>query len=84
MPLCGFRLEKFGCGNQSEKCKSVSFFCLPIDGVRRGELRERWLAKIPRKNTPLSRNSYVCGIHFSSGRPDRDDDSPVAFLGKSA
>ena len=41
------------------------------------------MAKIPRKDTPQSRNSYVCGIHFPSGRPDRDDDSPVVFLGKA-
>ena len=60
----------------------MSFFRLPKNGARRGELRKRWLAKIPRKNTPLSRTSYVCGIHFPSGRPDRDDDSPGVFLGK--
>ena len=80
--LCGSRLEKVGCRNQSQKCKLVSFFHLPKDGVRRRELRKIWLANIPGKNTSLSHNSYICAICFPSHHPDRDDDSPVVFLGK--
>ena len=45
-------------------------------------LRKKWLARIPRENTPLMPNSYICDIHFPAGRPDEDNDSPLIFLGK--
>ena len=45
-------------------------------------LRKKWLARIPRENTPLMPNGYICGIHFPAGHPDEDNDSPSIFLGK--
>ena len=45
-------------------------------------LRKKWLARIPRENTPLTPNSYICGIHFPAGHPDAENDSPSIFLGK--
>ena len=42
-------------------------------------LRKKWLARMP---TPLTHNSYICGIHFPADHPDAESDSPSIFLGK--
>ena len=80
--LCGSMLDKVGCGNPSHSCKSVSFHRLPKDVGARAVLRKKWIARIPRENTPLTPNSHICGIHFPAGHPDEDNDSPLIFLGK--
>ena len=80
--LCGSKLDQIGCGNTSLLCKSVSFHRLPKDAGSRAVLRKKWLARIPRENTPLTPNSYICGIHFPAGRPDEKHDTPSIFLGK--
>ena len=80
--LCGSTATKVGCGNGSSLCKSLSFFRLPKEGKRRGQLRKKWLARIPRKNTPLTRNSYVCGVHFPEGAPDEEHNAPCMFFEK--
>ena len=64
------RRTKVGCGNGNSLCKSLSFFRLPKEGKRRGPFRKKWLARIPRKNTPLKSNSYVCVVHFPEGAPE--------------
>ena len=68
------------CGSPS--CKSVLFHRLPKDVGARAVLSKKWLARIPRENTPLTPNNYICGIHFPAGHPDEDNDSPFIFLGK--
>ena len=80
--LCGSRLDKVGCRNTSSLCKAVSFHRLPKDAGTRGVLRRKWLAHIPRENTPVSANSYICGVHFPAGHPDDECDTPVKFVGK--
>ena len=62
--LCGHPSDlRGGCKAESEQCKRLSFYRLP----RNEDLRRRWIAAIPRSNTPLMENSYVCG-HFVGGR----------------
>ena len=48
----------------------------------RAVLRKNCLARIRRENTPLTPNSYICGIHFPAGHPDEESDSPSSFLAK--
>ncbi|XP_065195428.1 uncharacterized protein LOC135827887 [Sycon ciliatum] len=81
--LCGSDLARVGCGGTAEVCKAVSFHRLPKDSDRRRHIRAEWLAKIPRVNTPLSGNSYVCGVHFPGGRPVTEDEPPSRFLDKA-
>jgi hypothetical protein len=45
-------------------------------------LRRKWLARIPRENTPVSANSYICGVHFPAAHPDNEYDTPAKFMGK--
>ncbi len=80
--LCESTLDKVGCSNTTPSCKSVSFHWLPKDLGARAVLTKKWLAKIPREDTRLTPNSYICGIHFPTGHLDEDNDSPSIFLGK--
>ena len=77
----GSTLDKVGCGNTLSSCKSVLLHRLPKDVGAGAVLRKKWLAKIPRENTPLTPNSYICGIHFPADHPDEENDSPSIFLG---
>ena len=45
-------------------------------------LRRKWLARIPRENTPVSANFYLCGVHFPATHPDNEYDTPAKFMGK--
>ena len=78
--LCGDPAERKGCGGSSPACKDLSFHRLPSDT----DLRKQWLAAIPRTNTPLTSNSYVCGQHFLGGKRARPDNVPKVFVGKRA
>ena len=69
-----------GCRGQGAACRSVTFHRLPA----RKELQKRWLAAIPRVNTPITKNSYVCGQHFQGGQRRGIDDVPCVFEGKKA
>ena len=70
------------CHNASEVCQSVTFARLLKDSDRRRAVRKQWLQKIPRENTPLSKHSCVCSVHFVGGRCDyRRGDVPLIFEG---
>ncbi len=72
--LCGTD-GKGGCRNSAGVCKGLSFHRLPADK----HLRSDWLVKIRRINTPLTANTYVCGVHFEGGRRKGVTSSPTIF-----
>ena len=78
--LCGCEESRLGCKGQAKLCNAVSFHRLPADTVKRKAARQKWLAKIPRENIPLTSNSYVCGIHFPAGHPTTPEEPPTIFL----
>ena len=49
-----------------------------------GAAGERWLAAIPLVNTPITKNSHLCGQHFQGGQRRGIDDDPCIFEGKKA
>ena len=73
--LCG-QTSDGGCKNRSDACKGLSFHRLPASE----KLRKAWIVKIRRENTPLTPNSYVCGVHFEGQRRSSTDDLPVIFV----
>lgn len=70
--LCGV---DGGCNGLSTVCKELSYHRLPSCT----KLRSTWIHKIRRVNTPLTPNSYVCGIHFQGHRRQSVDDLPQFF-----
>ena len=64
-----------GCNNKSVNGGGISYFSIPAvikhQGSRTEEVsckrRETWIAKINRKNWILTKNSFVCQCHFTSG-----------------
>ena len=81
--LCGSTATRVGCDGKAEECSRISFATLPSDTPRRAKVRQIWLAKIPRDNTPLTENSRVCSAHFPNNvRPDDKDEPPTIFVGK--
>lgn len=53
----------FGCNNRSSKaeCRELSWHLLPLSNKK---LLTKWLVKLRRANTPVTKNSYVCSQHF--------------------
>lgn len=83
--LCGSRSTssgqgRQGCRGESAVCKGVSYHRLPLEN----QLRKQWIAAIPRANTPISANSYICGQHFVEGRRRCYKDVPTIFEGRKA
>lgn len=56
----------YGCFNSINKpgCAGLSWHSLPMKDKT---LLRTWLIKIKRKNTPVTKNSYLCSAHFSKG-----------------
>lgn len=73
--LCGQQ----NCLNSSPECQAVRFPRIPKDSAKRRELRLKWLARIPRQNTPTSEHSCVCTVHFPGGVCDVRKDVPTIF-----
>ena len=55
-----------------------SFGCPRKENVVDNSERSGWRVS-HEKNTPLTRNSYVCGVHFPEGAPDEEHDAPCMF-----
>ena len=73
--LCGVD-GRGGCKNTSGVCKGLSFHRLPA----KEEQRREWIVKIRRKNTPLTPNTYVCGVHFDGGKRQDASSVPTRFV----
>ena len=75
--LCG-ATNDVGCMGRAEICKGLSFHRLPADS--QGSLRQEWIQRMRRVNTPLTPNSFVCGVHFAGKRRMSTADLPSVFL----
>lgn len=55
----------YGCSNGSNNpaCAGLSWHSLPLNDPA---LLRVWLVKIKRTNTPVTKNSYICGNHFEA------------------
>ena len=54
----------------------ISFYRLPLKDLG---LLKKWLIKIRRENTPITKHSRVCNKHFNGGKKQGKDDIPEVF-----
>lgn len=53
----------YGCNNSSDMAVKRSWHRLPLENQ---ELLSKWIANIPRTNTPINEHSRLCGDHFEA------------------